>query len=146
MSPAWFQLPVHSAAPPSLHGVRKGRSPASTLLWGAATPCRPSHRASFPSLGDTIRCVPCSSPTAQDLAVDQPGVFSPVLLPADTMETARSPKFPGNPYDHSPMFLRPRCDQARWWVQVSLMPGAAPATDQDEGSRQGNFGAQSHSV
>src|SRR5208282_225383 len=44
------------------------------------------------------------------------------------------------------MFLRPRCDQARWWVQVSLMPGAAPATDQDEGSRQGNFGAQSHSV
>src|SRR5271163_4590078 len=26
------------------------------------------------------------------------------------------------------------------------MPGAAPATDQDEGSRQGNFGAQSHSV
>ena len=26
------------------------------------------------------------------------------------------------------------------------MPGSAPATDNDEGSRQGNFGAQSHSV
>jgi hypothetical protein len=26
------------------------------------------------------------------------------------------------------------------------MPGSAPATDKDEGSRQGNFGAQSHSV
>ena len=24
MSSAWFQLPVHNAAPPSLHGVRKG--------------------------------------------------------------------------------------------------------------------------
>ena len=36
------------------------------------------------------------------LAVDQPGVFNPVLLPAGTMETARSPKFPGNPNDHSP--------------------------------------------
>ena len=36
----------------------------------------------------------CSSPTAQDLAVDQPGVFSPVLQPALTVETARSPKFP----------------------------------------------------
>ena len=35
--------------------------------------------------------------------------------------------------------LRPRCDQARWWVQVSLMPGAAPASDKDEGSRQGAF-------
>ena len=48
------------------------------------------------------RCVPCSSPSAQDLAVDHPGVFNPVLLPAGTMETARSPKFPGNPIDHSP--------------------------------------------
>src|SRR5271166_6770169 len=40
------------------------------------------------------RCVPCSSPSAQDLAGDHPGVFNPVLLPAGTMETARSPKFP----------------------------------------------------
>jgi hypothetical protein len=30
--------------------------------------------------------------------------------------------------------LRPRRDQARGWVQVSLMPGAAPASDNDEGS------------
>src|SRR5271165_4121664 len=36
----------------------EGRSPASTLLWGAATPCRPSRRASFPSLGDTIGLSP----------------------------------------------------------------------------------------
>ena len=48
------------------------------------------------------RCVPCSSPSAQDLAGDHPGVFNPVLLPAGTMETARSPKFPGNPGVHSP--------------------------------------------
>jgi hypothetical protein len=31
----------------------EGRSPASMLLWGTATPCRPSRRTSFPSLGDT---------------------------------------------------------------------------------------------
>jgi len=36
----------------------EGRSPASTLLWGTATSCRPSRRASFPSLGDTIVVVP----------------------------------------------------------------------------------------
>src|SRR5271157_4399622 len=34
------------------------------------------------------RCVPCSSPSAQDLAGDHPGVFNPVLLPAGAMETA----------------------------------------------------------
>src|SRR4029077_14094160 len=48
------------------------------------------------------RCVLCSSPTAQDSAADQHGVGKPVLHPAVTMETARSPKFPGNPFDHSP--------------------------------------------
>jgi hypothetical protein len=31
----------------------EGRSPASLLLWGAATPCHPSRRASCASLGDT---------------------------------------------------------------------------------------------
>ena len=30
------------------------------------------------------------------------------------------------------MFLRPRCDQARCWVQVPLMPDSAPAGVQDE--------------
>jgi hypothetical protein len=48
------------------------------------------------------RFVLCSSPPAQDLAGDQPGVGKPELLPAVTMEVARSPKFPGNPFDHSP--------------------------------------------
>jgi len=48
------------------------------------------------------RFVPCSSPPARDRAVDQPGVGKPELRPAGTMETARSPKFPRNPYDHSP--------------------------------------------
>jgi hypothetical protein len=33
--------------------------------------------------------------------------------------------------------LRPRRDQARGWVQVSLMPGAAPASDNNEGSPRG---------
>ena len=33
-------------------------------------------------------------------------------------ELSGSPTFPENPCDHSPMFLRPRCDQARLWVQV----------------------------
>ncbi len=35
-------------------------------------------------------------------AADQPGVGKPVSRRHVTMETARSPKFPGNPSDHSP--------------------------------------------
>jgi hypothetical protein len=35
-------------------------------------------------------------------AVDQPGVGKPGLQPAVSMETAGSPRFPSNPYDHSP--------------------------------------------
>src|SRR5262249_29004917 len=44
----------------------------------------------------------CSSPSARGRAVDQSGVGKPELRPAVTMETARSPKFPGNPFDHPP--------------------------------------------
>ena len=87
---------------PFAPGVREGRSPASTLLWGTATPCRPFRRASFPSLGDTIGSSPVRPHQLGTRAVDQPGVGKPGLQPAVTMETARSPKFPRNPYDHSP--------------------------------------------
>ena len=80
----------------------EGRSPASTLLWGTATPCHPSRRTSFPSLGDTIVSSPVRPRRPGTGAEDHPGVGKPVLLPAITMETARSPKFPGNPFDHSP--------------------------------------------
>jgi hypothetical protein len=38
-------------APPSLHGVPRVGSPASTVLFDAPNPLRPSRRASFPSHG-----------------------------------------------------------------------------------------------
>jgi len=82
VSSAWFQLPVHNAAPPSLHGVRKGRSPASSLLWSTATPCRPSRRASFPSLGDTTVSSVVRPRRPRTWAADQPGVGKPGLRPA----------------------------------------------------------------
>ena len=50
---------VPTACPTTRHPLRstgsgRARSPASSLIWGAPTPCRPSRRTSFPSLGDTI--------------------------------------------------------------------------------------------
>ena len=95
-------VPVHNAAPPSLRGVRAGGSPASSVLWGAPTPCRPSRRTSFPSLGDTIVSSLVRPRRPRTWAADQPGVGKPGLRPALTMETARSPRFPGNPFGHSP--------------------------------------------
>src|SRR5271166_4772357 len=50
---ACFPSTVPETAPPSFHGVPRVGSPASTVLWGAATPCHPFRHASFPSLGDT---------------------------------------------------------------------------------------------
>ena len=66
--------------------------------------------------------------------MDQPGVGKPGSGPAINDGDGKVSQVPVKPVDHSPMFLRPRRDQARGWVQVSLMPGTAPASDNDEGS------------
>ena len=115
MPSAWFRPPVHNAVPPSLHGVREGPFPrfGTTMRHcDSLTPISPR----FVSFAWRYhRGVPCSSPAAQDLAVDQPGVGKPVLRPAITMETAGSPKFPGNPRDHSPCSSDPGgTRQAEW--------------------------------
>ena len=126
-------------------GSGRARSPASTLLWGTPTPCRPSRRTSFPSLGDTIVSSPVR-PHSSGLSCGSSWSWYTGLQPAIDDGDGKVSHVPVKPVRSFAMFLRPRCDQARWWVQVSLMPGAAPAGVQDEGSRQGNFGAQSHSV
>ncbi len=58
-------------------GSGRARSPASSLLWGTPTPCRPSRRTSFPSLGDTIVSSPVRPHRLGTGAVDQPGVGKP---------------------------------------------------------------------
>ena len=83
-------------------GSRRACSSASAILWDAPTPVRPSRRTSSPSLGDTIGSSSIRPHRLGTGAVDQPGVGKPELQPAVTMEMARSPKFPGNPCDHSP--------------------------------------------
>ncbi len=66
MPSAWFRLPVYNAAPPSLHGVREGPFPrfdATMRCCDSLTPVSP-HFVSF--AWRYHRCVPRSSPTAQD--------------------------------------------------------------------------------
>jgi hypothetical protein len=118
MSSAWFRRLVHNAAPPSLHGVREGPFPRFHTTMGRCDSL-PSFSPRFVSFaGRYHRSVPCSSPAAQDKAADQPGVGKPDLPPAMTMETTRSPKFPGNPDDHSPCSSDPGVTRQTLWVQV----------------------------
>ena len=94
MPSAWFRLPVHNAAPPSLHGVREGPFPRFNATMGCSDSL-PSISPRFVSFAWRYhRFVLGSSPLARTEAVDQPGVGKPGSQPAVTMETARSPKFP----------------------------------------------------
>jgi hypothetical protein len=51
-------------------------------------------------------------------AVDQPGVGKPGSMPAVNDEDGKVSHVPVKPVQSFAMFLRPRCDQARRWVQV----------------------------
>src|SRR5208283_5317000 len=91
----------------SLRGVLRSSSPASTLLWDAPTPCRPSRRTSLPSFGDTIVSSPVRPHQLGTVAVDQPGVGKPGLQPAVTTETAGSLRFPSDPHVPAPCSRTP---------------------------------------
>ena len=95
---ACFPSTVPETAPPSFHGVPRVGSPASTVLWGAATPCRPFRHASFPSLGRYQPGVPGSSPSALDAG---PWIILELFIRSSlrllVVETAGSPKFPEEP-------------------------------------------------
>src|SRR5271157_3241932 len=92
------------------------------------------------------RCVRCSSPPAPDA---EPWI-NRELVGGISSRRARwkrqgLPSSRRNPCDHSPYSSDPGVTRQAEWT-MSKLPGAAPATDNDEGSPRGDFGAQSHSV
>ena len=118
--PSCFPPTVHKTASPSLHGVPRDGSPASSVLRDAPTPCRPSRRTSFPSLGDTIVSSHRSSPPASDVGPRiNLELVSRVSRAGISMETAGSPKFLGNPRVHSPCSPTPAGPGTAEWDQVS---------------------------
>ena len=115
--------------PPSLRGVLRSSSPASTLLWNASTPCRSSRRTSFPSLGDSIVPSPVR-PHQLGRAVDQPGVGKPGLQ-AGSHDGDGGPQVP-----ERPSCLRLFFDPGRPSRQPSRRLGTAPACVDDGRSRE----------
>src|SRR5271157_1615739 len=92
------------------------------------------------------RCVRGSSPPAPDA---EPWI-NRELVGGISSRRARwkrqgLPSSRRNPCDHSPYSSDPGVTRQAEWT-MSKLPGAAPATDNDEGSPRGDFGAQSHSV
>ena len=82
------------------------------------------------------RFVPCSSPPARDIAVDQPGVGKPGLQPAVTTEMAGSLRFPSDPRVPAPCSWTPvglRC------AKPLRRLGAAPACVNNGGTREQRF-------
>ena len=98
---------VRNPAPPSLHGVPRVGSPASTVLRGAPTPCRPSRRTSLPSLGGTALALAGSLPWRPSAAAAGLELGHPVTPPGSRAETAGPPRFLGNPAVHMPCSSTP---------------------------------------
>jgi hypothetical protein len=119
-------LGSHGESTPS-RDFLSGDRPVPGLRWGVRQRFR-SGAADCPQMSRLSTAL-----SAQDLAVDQPGVGKPVLPPAVTMEAAGSPKFPWNSRDHSPCSSDPGETSPAEWA-MSQLPGAVPASDNNEDS------------
>ena len=67
MPSAWFRLPVHDAAPPSLPGVREGPFPRLDATMGRCDSLSSISPRFVAFAGRYHRLVPRSSPSASDV-------------------------------------------------------------------------------
>ena len=128
--------------PASLPRVPAARVPRLLRYYqGAMTSCRPSRRASFPSLGGTTRVLVFRPHAAERYRRGSPGVGHPVP-PAGkaSVETTGSPTFLGNPDCALALLF----DPGRTNASGHAMRRRGPRCVHDEGSRIRTFEAQSH--
>ena len=96
----------HDMASPSLHGVPRDGSPASTILWDAPTPRRPSRPVRI--LHEPIPpCRPWFAPLGRGRPTGGQGVVGSRLPSGLTMETSGALRFLGNPGGHCPCSSTP---------------------------------------
>jgi hypothetical protein len=120
MPSAWFLRLVHNAAPPSLHGVREGPFPRFNATMGRSeflTVFSPH----FVSFAWRYLGAPAFRPrsAADAWPTDHPGVCCTGCSRSGFLQgTVRISHVPVKPVRPFAMFLRPRCDLARLWVQV----------------------------
>src|SRR5271165_4821229 len=101
-----FLQRCHDMASPSLHGVPRDGSPASTILWDTPTPRRSSRPVRF--LHAPIPpCRPWFAPLGRGRPTGGLGVVGSGLPSGFTMETSGSLRFLGNPGGHCPCSSTP---------------------------------------
>jgi len=84
--------------PPSLHGVPRRDSPASSVLLRCYDALSPSRRTSFPSLGGTAMAPDVSLPQGTDALTWRPGLlFSRSPPGTGSRRSQGSPRFLGEP-------------------------------------------------
>ena len=133
MPSAWFRLPVHNAAPPSLHGVREGPFPRFDATMGRSD-SRPLVSPGFVAFAKAIppvRLVCSQRPRRAAVGIGE----LMFRFPSRTMtvETAGPPRFPGHPECPLAVFLDPgRTGRARPLRRADV----APACVNNEGSRE----------
>jgi hypothetical protein len=131
------------ASLPSPGSSRALVPPVRRYYQGTATSCRPSRRASLPSLGGATGTRGCSLPSPSRVSDVGPGICSPgILAGISSMETTGSPKFLGNPHFRLHMFLRPRPADAPLANDGTIT--RPPLRERRRRRRQKSFEAQSH--
>src|SRR5208337_1363565 len=119
-------------ASPSLHGVPRDGSPASAILWDAPTPRRPSRPVRF--LHEPIpSCRPWFAPLGRGRPTGGQGVVGsglPIRIDDGNVGVSQ---VPWKPWWSLSVLSDPGVTRQAEWT-MSELPGAAPATDHDEGS------------
>ena len=122
-------------------GSRRVSSPASSVVRGVPTACRPSRRASLPSLGSTALCACTSLPSAAKRHHRRPGASCKPAAPLcrSPRGDGRLSQVPGEPRRAHALLFDPGGTSAPGHLDASVLPSAiittsAPTTNPLRGS------------
>jgi len=111
-------------------GSRRVSSPASSVLRGVPTPCRPSRRTSLPSLGGTALCARRSLPSPAERGRRRPGDLCQPASPrsGSACGGGRASQVPGEPHCVHALLSDPGGTSTPGHLGASVLPSAIVTT------------------
>jgi hypothetical protein len=110
--------------PPSLHGVPRDGSPASSVIQSTPTSCRPSRVTSFPSLRGTAAAPWVSFPQTQGATTAGQGLLTGLPHTGFIGGDDRTSQVPGGPRYERALFFDPGGIFALGRYRASMLPSA----------------------